>query len=84
MIIQDDDADALTSEVEAVQASRAAMESAMAGPSAAHPVEGYGADNLSLATVTDECTSLMLQQSTLNQIIDMFPLRFHCKTFYIS
>lgn len=27
------------------------MESALAGPSAAHPIEGYGSDNLSLAKV---------------------------------
>ena len=37
--------------MEAAQASRAAMESALAGPSAAHPVESYGSDNLSLAKV---------------------------------
>ncbi len=49
--VQDDDADAWSGSLEAVQASRTAMESALAGPSAAHPIEGYGSDNLSLAKV---------------------------------
>ena len=59
MILQGDDADALSNSLEAVQANRAAMESAMAAPSAAHPVEGVlwiddtlvDLDNLSLAKV---------------------------------
>ena len=51
MIFQVDDADVLSNSLEAVQANRAAMESALAGPSAAHPVEGYCTDNLNLAKV---------------------------------
>lgn len=51
MIVQDDDADAMSVESEDFQTSRTAMESALAGPSAAHPVEGYGSGNLSLAKV---------------------------------
>ena len=50
-MFQDDDADALSTDAEDVQANRSAMESALAGPSAAHPVEGYGNANLSLAKV---------------------------------
>ena len=50
-IVQVDDADALSTDAEEFQASKTAMESALAGPSAAHPVEGYGTDNLSLAKV---------------------------------
>lgn len=56
---EDDDADALSRSVEAVQASRTAMESALAGPSAAHPTEGYGSDNLSLAKARRQISSLL-------------------------
>lgn len=59
VIIQDDDADALSADLGAVQASRTAMESAMAGPSAAHPVEGYGSANLSLAKVQTRASALI-------------------------
>lgn len=51
LIAQVDDADALSTDAEEFEASKTAMESALAGPSAAHPVEGYGTDNLSLAKV---------------------------------
>jgi len=57
--IQGDDADALSSDPEAAQANRTAMESALAGPSAAHPVEGYGSDNLSLAKVHSILTPIL-------------------------
>ena len=50
-MVQVDDADALSSNAEEFQSNKTAMESALAGPSAAHPVEGYGTDNLSLAKV---------------------------------
>ncbi|DBA72208.1 TPA: hypothetical protein ACH3X2_010604 [Trebouxia sp. C0005] len=56
---EDDDADALSSSLEAVQASRTAMESALARPSAAHPIEGYGSDNLSLAKARRQISGLL-------------------------
>ncbi|DBA79569.1 hypothetical protein WJX77_004158 [Trebouxia sp. C0004] len=56
---EDDDADALSSNLEAVQVSRTAMESALAGPSAAHPIEGYGSDNLSLAKARRQISGLL-------------------------
>lgn len=37
------------------------MESALAGPSAAHPVEGYGTDNLSLAKARRQISELLKQ-----------------------
>lgn len=55
MIVQVDDADALSTDADNLQASKSAMESALAGPSAAHPVEGYGTGNLSLAKVQLYC-----------------------------
>ena len=55
MTVQVDDADALSTDAENFQASKMAMESALAGPSAAHPVEGYGTGNLSLAKVQLYC-----------------------------
>ena len=51
MTLQEDDTAALASDSETVQANITAMESALAGPSAAHPVEGFGSGNLSLAKV---------------------------------
>ncbi|DBB04785.1 TPA: hypothetical protein ACH3X3_010081 [Trebouxia sp. C0006] len=56
---EDDDADAWSGSLEAVQASRTAMESALAGPSAAHPIEGYGSDNLSLAKARRQISGLL-------------------------
>ena len=38
---------------EAVLAYRAALEQALDQPAAAHPVESYGVDNMSLAQVSD-------------------------------
>ena len=43
---------AADSEVEAVIAYRNALENALLQPAAAHPVEGFGAANLSLAQVS--------------------------------
>lgn len=65
---EDDDADALSADLGAVQASRTAMESAMAGPSAAHPVEGYGSANLSLAKARQQISGLLKEgKSSIQQ-----------------
>lgn len=50
--MQDDAAALLDGDREASAAARTAMEKTLAGPSAAHPTEGYGSDNLSLAKVS--------------------------------
>ena len=42
-------------DVEAVLAYRSALEQALDAPAAAHPVEGYGPDNMSLAQVIHAC-----------------------------
>lgn len=50
-LVQDDEAALLDGSRDASAAARSAMEKSLAGPSAAHPTEGYGSQNLSLAKV---------------------------------
>ena len=54
-------------EAEAMRTYKLALESAMGGPSAAHPVEGFGDDNLSLAQVAElfgKCQVTLLSDNT--------------------
>lgn len=50
-LMQDDEAVLLEGNKKASAAFRTAMENALSGPSAAHPIEGYGSGSLSLAKV---------------------------------